>query len=119
VLSLPVPPEGAVRLTVDITITPLRQPDAILDPLTDIAREGARQMLAAALRAAAESFVARFFDERPPDGRQHVVHHGAGPERTIQTGIGPVPVQRRKARDRAADAPPKSKIRFTSHILPR
>jgi hypothetical protein len=76
-------------------------------------------MLAAALRAAAESFVARFIDERLPDGRQRVVHHGAGPERTIQTGIGPVPVQRRKVRDRAADAPPKSKIRFTSHVLPR
>jgi putative transposase len=103
----------------DTTITPLRQPGAILDPLTDIAREGARQMLAAALRAEAESFVARFSDERLPDGRRRVVHHGAGPERTIQTGIGPITVQRRKVRDRAADAPSKSKIRFTSHILPR
>ena len=103
----------------DTTITPLRQPGAILDPLTDIAREGARQMLAAALRAEAESFVARFSDERLPDGRQRVVHHGTGPERTIQTGIGPIAVQRRKVRDRAADAPPESQIRFTSHILPR
>jgi len=103
----------------DTTITQLRQPGAILDPLTEIAREGARQMLAAALRAEADSFVARFSDERLPDGRQRVVHHGAGPERTIQTGIGPIAVQRRKVRDRAADAPPKSKIRFTSHILPR
>ena len=103
----------------DTTITPLRQPGAILDPLTDIAREGARQMLAAALRAEAESFVARFSDERLPDGRQRVVHHGTGPERTIQTGIGPISVQRRKVRDRAADAPPESQIRFTSHILPR
>lgn len=103
----------------DTTITPLRQPGAILDPLTDIAREGARQMLAAALRAEAESFVARFSDERLPDGRQRVVHHGTGPERTIQTGIGPISVQRRKVRDRAADAPPESRIRFTSHILPR
>jgi transposase-like protein len=103
----------------DTTITQLRQPGAILDPLTEIAREGARQMLAAALRAEADSFVARFSDERLPDGRQRVVHHGAGPERTIQTGIGPIAVQRRKVRDRAADAPSGSKIRFTSHILPR
>jgi transposase-like protein len=103
----------------DTTITQLRQPGAILDPLTEIAREGARQMLAAALRAEADSFVARFSDERLPDGRQRVVHHGAGPERTIQTGIGPIAVQRRKVRDRAADAPSDSKIRFTSHILPR
>jgi transposase-like protein len=103
----------------DTTITPLRQPGAILDPLTEIAREGARQMLAAALRAEADSFVARFSDERLPDGRQRVVHHGTGPERTIQTGIGPIAVQRRKVRDRAADAPSESQIRFTSHILPR
>jgi hypothetical protein len=61
----------------DTTITQLRQPGAILDPLTEIAREGARQMLAAALRAEADSFVARFSDERLPDGRQRVVHHGA------------------------------------------
>ena len=103
----------------DTTITQLRQPGAILDPLTEIAREGARQMLAAALRAEADSFVARFSDERLPDGRQRVVHHGTGPERTIQTGIGPIAVQRRKVRDRAADAPSESQIRFTSHILPR
>ncbi|PYF08667.1 hypothetical protein C8J30_11286 [Rhodobacter viridis] len=37
----------------DTTITPLRQPGSILDPLTEIGREGARQMLAAALKAEA------------------------------------------------------------------
>jgi putative transposase len=102
----------------DIAIPPLRRPRAILDPLTDIV-PGARQMLAAALRAAAESFVARFSDERLPDGRQYVARHGTGPERTLQTGIGPIGVRRRKVRDRAAAAPLKSKIRFTSPILPR
>ena len=33
----------------DTTISPLHQPGLILDPLTEIAREGARQMLAAAI----------------------------------------------------------------------
>ncbi|RYH05287.1 IS256 family transposase, partial [Tropicimonas sp. IMCC6043] len=80
---------------------------------------GARQMLAAAIRSEAVSFVAQFSEERLPDGRQRVVHHGAGPERTIQTGIGPIPVQRRKVRDRASDMPPEKKVRFTSNILPR
>jgi putative transposase len=101
------------------TITPFHHPGAILDPLTEIARDGARQMLAAAIRSEAVSFVAQFSEERLPDGRQRVVHHGAGPERTIQTGIGPIPVQRRKVRDRASDVPPEKKIRFTSNILPR
>jgi len=103
----------------DTTITPLRQPGSILDPLTEIAREGARQMLAAALKAEAATFVAQFADELLPDGRQRVVRHCTGPEREIQTGIGPVPVQRQKVRDRAKGAPDEKKIRFTSSILPR
>src|SRR6056297_2506597 len=103
----------------DTTVTPLLQPGAILDPLTEIARDGARQMLAAALKAEAAYFVAQFTDERLPDGRQRVVLHGAGPERTIQTGIGPLPVRRPKVRDRAIDAPAGEKRRFTSAILPR
>ena len=85
----------------DTTITLLHQPGAILDPLTEIAREGARQMLMAALKAEAASFVALFDAERLPDGRQRVVRHGAGPERTIQTGIGPIEVARQKVRDRS------------------
>ena len=89
----------------DTTITPLHQPGLILDPLTEIAREGARQMLAAALRAEAASFVAQFEDERLPDGRHRIVRHGTGPERMIRTGIGPIPVQRQKVRDRAVGVP--------------
>lgn len=106
-------------MTETITITPLRQPGSILDPLTEIALEGARQMLMAAVKAEAASFVAQFGGELLPDGRQRVVRHGAGPERTIQTGIGPIPVQRQKVRDRATDAPPEKRIRFTSNILPK
>jgi transposase-like protein len=103
----------------DTTIIALHQPGSIIDPLTEIAREGARRMLMAALKAEAASFVAQFGDERLPDGRQRVVRHGAGPERTIQTGIGPITVQRQKVRDRATDVPPEARIRFTSTILPR
>jgi len=103
----------------DTMITPLHQPGSIIDPLTEIAREGARQMLAAALRAEAASFVAGFSGELLPDGRQRVVRHGTGPERLIQTGIGPIPVQRQKVRDRATDVPTEGKVRFTSTILPR
>ena len=101
------------------TITALHQPGAILDPLTEIARDGARQMLMAALKAEAAGFVAQFAEERLPDGRQRVVLHGAGPERTVQTGIGAIPVRRPKVRDRATDAPAEEKIRFTSSILPK
>ena len=39
-----------------------------------------------------------------PDGRQRVVRHGHDPVRPIQTGIGPVEVEKPKARDRGATA---------------
>jgi len=102
----------------DSTIISLRQSDAVLDPLTEIAREGAQRMLSAALKAEVDCFLEMFAHERLPDGRQRVVRHGAGPERVIQTGIGPITVQRQKVRDRAADTT-STKIRFNSNILPK
>jgi hypothetical protein len=46
------------------------------------------------------------------------VRHGHGPQRAIQTGIGPVEVRRAKVRDRG-DVGAEEKIRFTSSILPK
>ncbi|GGD30262.1 hypothetical protein GCM10011358_12880 [Sinisalibacter lacisalsi] len=71
------------------------------------------------LRAEADAFVAQHAEEILPDGRQRVVRHGYGPERSIQTGIGALDVQRPKVRDRATDVPAEKRIRFTSGILPR
>ncbi|RDC67759.1 IS256 family transposase [Rhodovulum sp. 12E13] len=103
----------------DTTITSLHQPGSVEDPLTEIARDGARRMLAAALRAEADAFVAQHAEETLPDGRQRVVRHGYGPERSIQTGIGALEVRRPKVRDRASDLPAEKRIRFSSAILPR
>jgi hypothetical protein len=52
------------------------------------------------------------------DGRDRVVRHGHGPQRAIQTGVGPIEVRRAKVRDRA-DVAAEEKIRFTSSILPK
>jgi hypothetical protein len=82
----------------DTTVIRLRQPDAIDDPLTELAREGARRMLAQALIAEADAFVALRKDLKLPDGRDRVVRHGHGPHRAIQTGVGPVEVRRAKVR---------------------
>lgn len=103
----------------DTTILPFRQSETIVDPLTELAREGARRMLAEALKAEADAFVASFADERLDDGRQRIVRHGLGPERQIQTGIGALDVQRPKVRDRMATPDRAEKIRFTSNILPK
>lgn len=43
----------------DTTVIPFRPPEAIDDPLIEIAREGARRMLAQLLIAEADAFVAR------------------------------------------------------------
>ena len=100
----------------DTTVIPLRQPEAIDDPLSEIAREGARRMLAQVLIAEADSFVAMWKDLKLPDGRDRIVRHGHGPQRAIQTGVGPVEVRRAKVRDRGYVVA-EEKIRFTSSIL--
>src|SRR5215207_971470 len=96
----------------------LRQPDVIDDPLTEVLRTGARRLLAQAVEIEAEAFLAAMQDQRLPDGRARFVRHGHGPEREIQTGIGPVPVARVKIRDRGA-TDGEDRIRFTSTILPK
>ena len=101
-----------------INIVRLRQPDAIDDPLTEILRTGARQLLAQAIEIEAETFLAQMRALKLPDGRERLVRHGHGPERTIQTGIGPVAVSRVKIRDRGATSD-ADRIRFTSAILPK
>jgi len=105
-------------MTSDTTVVPLRQPAEIDDPLTAILRSGARRLLAQAVEAEAEAFLAAMRELRLPDGRERLVRHGLGPERLMQTGIGPVAVRRVKLRDRGA-GPNGERVRFTSAILPR
>ena len=106
-------------MTTDNTIIPLSHPDVIDDPLTAILRDGARRLLAQAVEAEAEAFLAAMRELRLPGGRERVVRHGHGPERLVQTGIGPVPVCRVKLRDRGAQEAGCERITFTSAILPR
>jgi hypothetical protein len=87
----------------DSTVVRLRLADAIDDPLSELAREGARRMLAQALIAEADAFIALWKDVKLPDGRDRVVRHGHGPERAIQTGVGPVAVRRAKVRELLAN----------------
>jgi len=100
------------------SVVRFRQPDAIDDPLTVVLRSGARQLLTQAVEMEAAAFLAAMKDLKLPDGRGRVVRHGHGPERTIQTGIGPVEVSSVKIRDRGA-AIAGERIRFSSAILPK
>jgi putative transposase len=112
-------PKERYAVSSNSTVVPLRQPDTIDDPLTTILRSGARRLLAQAIEAEADAFLAEMKGLRLPDGRERVVRHGHGPERLIQTGIGPVAVEPVKLRDRGADEAGTGRVRFTSAILPR
>jgi len=101
------------------TIIPLRQPETIDDPLTEVLRAGARELLAKAVEAEVEEFLAAHADLRTADGLKRIVRHGHGPERQIQTGIGAVAVRRAKIRDRGGDEESGELIRFSSAILPK
>jgi putative transposase len=87
-------------------------PSAVSDALTDLLRDGARQMLAVAVEAEVQEFLARHHALRDDQGRQRVVRNGYLPERTIQTGLGDIDVKAPRVRDRAKE------IKFSSAILP-
>jgi transposase-like protein len=86
------------------------------DPLLSALREGAQRMLISAVEAEVEAFLALHSGETDEAGRRRVVRNGHGPERSIQTGIGPIKVRRPKVRDRGASI--YKPIRFTSSVLP-
>ncbi len=98
------------------TITALPDPNGFsADPLTDLIRSGARQLIEQALEAELSTLLTQFSNETTPEGRARIVRHGHLPEREIMTGVGPVAVKVPRLRDRGGQA---EKVRFTSSILP-
>ncbi|NIN96581.1 MAG: IS256 family transposase [Anaerolineae bacterium] len=83
------------------------------DALTDLLRVGARKLLRQALEVEVGDVLARYADERDEAGRAVVVRSGYHPERELQTGIGPVPVQVPKVRSRQG-----SPVTFHSALVP-
>ena len=88
------------------------------DPLTEVLRNGARELLAQAVEAEVTVFLAEHAHLRDTEGRQMIVRNGHLPERMIQTGIGAVAVQAPRVRDRRK-VPTADRIQFTSKLLPR
>ena len=85
------------------------------DPLTDILRSGARDLLARAIEAEVADLLAAHMHLTDARGRRRLVRHGHLPEREVMTGIGPVAVKVPRVRDRGTDV---ESIRFTSKLLP-
>jgi len=70
-------------MTTEKELIALGQLRSAADPLSEIAQEGARRMLAAALQAEVDLFVFEDAEEMLPEGRQRGVRHGHGPERSL------------------------------------
>ena len=98
--------------TSDIRIVPL--PDSH-DILTEICRQGAREMLAKAIEAEVANWIDVHAHLRDEAGRRQVVRNGSHPERTILTGLGPIAVKQPRVQDRR---PPGERETFSPAVLP-
>ncbi len=85
----------------------------VADPLTEVLRNGARELLQQAVAAEVAEFIGRHRELKDGQARQRIVRNGYQPEREIQTGIGDVAVKQPRVRDR------RGEIKFSSSILPR
>ena len=87
------------------------------DVLTEILRRGARTMLAEAIENEVAEYIEAHCHHRDDNGHRMVVRNGRLPERTIQTGIGPVEIRQPRVNDKRIDEN-GLRMRFSSRILP-
>ncbi|KWX00841.1 putative transposon transposase [Carbonactinospora thermoautotrophica] len=81
-------------------------------------REGARRMLAAALQAEVDAYIAAFADERDENGRRLVVRNGYHQPREVLTAAGAIEVAAPRVGGRRVDAVTGERTRFAAAILP-
>jgi len=85
------------------------------DVLEELARRGAKQLLAHAMEVEVAEHVEKHRNFTNEEGRRLVVRNGHLPERELVTGIGPLKVRQPRVDDRALE----HDLRFSSQILPR
>ncbi|WP_226358202.1 IS256 family transposase [Pseudonocardia sp. ICBG601] len=98
------------------TDEPRRGGGSLID---DLVREGARRMLAEALQAEVDDYIARHAEERDEHGRRLVVRNGTHQPREVLTSAGAVEVVAPRVDDRRIDPETGHRCRFSSAILPR
>ena len=87
--------------------------------LDELFREGARRMLAVALEAEVEAYIAAHAELVDEHGHRLVVRNGHAPARTISTGVGQVDVVRPRVDDRRVDPGSGQRVQSHSGLLPR
>jgi putative transposase len=86
--------------------------------LDEIARQGARRMLAQALEAEVEAYLQAARDERDQDGRALVVRNGRARSREVVCGAGAIEVSAPRVNDKRIHQESGQRMRFRSSILP-
>ena len=86
--------------------------------LDEIVRDGARQMLAAALQAEVAAYIERFADQVDENGHRLVVRNGYHTERDVLTAAGAVTVKAPRVNDKRVDPDTGERQKFSSAILP-
>src|SRR5881394_347635 len=86
--------------------------------IDEIVREGARRMLAEALQAEVDAYIAAHAAERDEDGRRLVVRNGYHHSREVLTSAGAIEVTVPRVNDKRADPDTGERRRFSSAILP-
>ncbi len=97
---------------------PVEGVDEVAVTLDDLAREGARRMIAAALEAEVADYVERFTAELDEDGKRLVVRNGRARERKLTVGSGTVPIKAPRVNDKRVDVVTGEREKFSSKILP-
>ena len=87
--------------------------DGIGDPMTELLRTGAEQLIYQAVEGELQELLARHTERRLCDGRAGVVRNGYLPARELQTGLGPVTVKIPKVRAKTGEA-----VTFRSALVP-
>ena len=86
--------------------------------IDEIVRDGARRMLAAALEAEVDAYIAQCTPSADEDGRRLVVRNGSHQPREVLTGAGAVEVTAPRVNDKRVDPETGERQRFSSAILP-
>ena len=94
-------------------VSELEGQEQIIDPFTELLRNGARQLISRAVDAELQELLAIYSAQKTEDGRAAVVKSGSHPERNIQTGIGPVTVKIPKVRSKTGEP-----VTFRSALVP-
>jgi hypothetical protein len=105
-------------LMTNVRTLPTGDSEEITIALDEFAREGARRMIAAALRAEAGEYVERFSDERDEDRRRLVVRNGRAQQRKLTIGSGTIPIRAPRVNDKRVEKQTGERQKFSSRILP-